>query len=797
MAKVEIKKPIVDEIKSYMQDATAIVLVDYRGLTVEEDTELRKKMRESHYAYKVYKCTYLEYCFCGTVYEAFAPLLLGPTAVAFSHGDYNELEDIICEFSKNTPLEVKGAVIEGVYYDEKSFYSKVKERQQEEYNNEHIHEMVIAGMRLPITRLEYVLKRVLKQKQKEEREREFDEWNNDYIRTHGEKAFNEMLSCLSWEEHSDEVAITGIKFPKEEIWIPAKINGKRVTWIRGESAFYRAKTDSVVKNILIPGSITSIGNNAFWGQHALEKIRIPKSIKFIGANAFNPSSLKEIVVEEGNVVYTSKDFDRNECNAIIEKSTGKLLLGSSETVIPDGVVTLCRYSFWPENKLREVRIPKSVRLIDDFVFGRSGSIEQIIVDAENERYTSRDANGNECNAIVNIEKKELMLGCAKTVIPEGVICIDRCAFSDCEKIEKIVLPKGIKAIGSNAFSGCDDLREVEFSDDLAYIEFGAFSRCEKLTELSFPESLDWIGENAFACCSGLTRLIIPKNVKSIGSGAFENCSELSEVTVLSPYLKDLTDVFDEKVKIIYAAEEPTVVNEEEEEVPEEVAVQNDTGEENSGESILLSSCAELSNKQDDSYDNEKSIRVLVFAKRDKAEEAEEAGADYVGAEDLIPKIQNDGWLEFDVVVATPDMMGVVGRLARVLGPKGLMPNPKAGTVTMDVAKVVRELKEGKRKIPSDNTVSENIESLKADSAISSTNNETSSNEERKDYPYDLLRQKREESVSKREFTYSVSSTSSQTPKKKVRWLPLFILLICLGVFALGLLGAIYEIGTGF
>ena len=91
----------------------------------------------------------------------------------------------------------------------------------------------------------------------------------------------------------------------------------------------------------------------------------------------------------------------------------------------------------------------------------------------------------------------------------------------------------------------------------------------------------------------------------------------------------------------------------------------------------------------------KTVRVLVFAKGAKATEAEAAGADYVGGEELIPKIQNDGWFEFDVVVATPDMMGVVGRLGRVLGPKGLMPNPKAGTVTMDVAKAIAEIKAGK------------------------------------------------------------------------------------------------------
>lgn len=91
----------------------------------------------------------------------------------------------------------------------------------------------------------------------------------------------------------------------------------------------------------------------------------------------------------------------------------------------------------------------------------------------------------------------------------------------------------------------------------------------------------------------------------------------------------------------------------------------------------------------------KTARVLVFAKGEKATEAEQAGADFVGAEELIPKIQNENWFEYDVVVATPDMMGVVGRLGKVLGPKGLMPSPKAGTVTMDVTKAVSEIKSGK------------------------------------------------------------------------------------------------------
>ncbi len=91
----------------------------------------------------------------------------------------------------------------------------------------------------------------------------------------------------------------------------------------------------------------------------------------------------------------------------------------------------------------------------------------------------------------------------------------------------------------------------------------------------------------------------------------------------------------------------------------------------------------------------KTVRVLVFAKDAKAEEAQAAGADYVGADELVPRIQKEGWMDFDAVIATPDMMGIVGRLGRILGPKGLMPNPKSGTVTMDVAKAINDIKAGK------------------------------------------------------------------------------------------------------
>lgn len=888
MAKVEIKKPIVDEIKGYLEKANGIILIDYCSLTVEEYSDFERKMRQACLKYGVYKNTYLNFAFEGSAYTVLAPHLEGPTSVAFLRDDYHDAEDIICEFSKTTPLTVKGAVIEGVYYDEKSFYSKVKERQQEEYNNEHIHEMVIAGMRLPITRLEYVLKRVLKQKQREEREREFDEWNNDYIRVHGEKAFNKMLSCLSWREGSDYVVITSIQahyLNVEELWIPAKINGKPVVAILGERMYFDLSNWSV-KQIHIPNSVTEIMYGVFSGFRGLQKIKIPRSVKCIGEREFENNSIKEIIVEEGNLHYTSRDFEGNECNALIETATRTLLLGCSTTKIPDGIVKIGKNAFVSDAP-RTLRIPKSVQEIQFSEIFVSNNLERIFVDVGNEKYTSRDVNGMECNVIVDIEKKEIMLGCGQTVIPEGITHIGKRAFYGCQGLSKIALPSCLKTIGKAAFGGCGNLAEIVFSKGLDNIEedafwncnkpkkitlsesvediewklikhisnieqivvdpknkkytsrdangkecnavieienntlvFGcgqtvipegvihigiqAFFECKDLTKIVFPESVKTIGIGAFFCCDNLTdivfseglkiieydafygcdnleKIILPKELEVIDSEAFD-CRGLCQVTVLSPHLKDLTGVFDEKVKIIYAAEESLDVNEESETVSEEVVKQNDKGEENPEEGVLLSMASELSSKQDDTPNNNKPIRVLVFAKGDKANEAKEAGADYVGAEELYREIMVEGWLEFDVVVSTPDMMGVVGRLGSVLGPKGLMPSPWAGTITMDVAKVVRELKKGNMAIPSEKTIGERMEAIRA-SAISLKNSEIASNGEHKEKSNDLLRKMPE-------MSYGVRRDTTKPPKKKIRWIPLVIILFVLGFFALGLFGVI-------
>ena len=155
----------------------------------------------------------------------------------------------------------------------------------------------------------------------------------------------------------------------------------------------------------------------------------------------------------------------------------------------------------------------------------------------------------------------------------------------------------------------------------------------------------------------------------------------------------------------------------------------------------------------------KTVRVLVFAKGDKVNEAEAAGADYVGGEELIPKIQNDGWLDFDVVVATPDMMGVVGRLGKVLGPKGLMPNPKAGTVTMDVTKAINDIKAGKIEYRLDKT---NIVHVPVGKA--------SFTDEQLQQNYDALMEaiiKAKPSALKGQYLRSVTLTSTMGPGVKV------------------------------
>lgn len=155
----------------------------------------------------------------------------------------------------------------------------------------------------------------------------------------------------------------------------------------------------------------------------------------------------------------------------------------------------------------------------------------------------------------------------------------------------------------------------------------------------------------------------------------------------------------------------------------------------------------------------KIVKVLVFAKGDKVAEAEAAGADYVGGDELIPRIQNEGWLDFDVVVATPDMMGVVGRLGKVLGPKGLMPNPKAGTVTMDVTKAINDIKAGKIEYRLDKT---NIVHVPVGKA--------SFTEEQLQQNFDALMEaivKAKPSALKGQYLRSITLTSTMGPGVKV------------------------------
>jgi len=156
MAKVEIKAPIIDEIKGYVDKASAAVLVDYRGLTVEEDTRLRKALREAGVVYKVYKNTYLNRAFEGTVYAELAKHLEGPTAVAFGIDDATAPARVLAEFAKKAPnLEFKGGVVEGVYYDVKGL-----EKVAQIPSRETLISKLLGSLQSPITNLARVLNQI-------------------------------------------------------------------------------------------------------------------------------------------------------------------------------------------------------------------------------------------------------------------------------------------------------------------------------------------------------------------------------------------------------------------------------------------------------------------------------------------------------------------------------------------------------------------------------------------------------------------------------------------------------------
>ena len=395
-------------------------------------------------------------------------------------------------------------------------------------------------------------------------------------------------------------------------------NGNQVYDSRDNcNAIIETKTNILIrgcKNSIIPDSVTEIGYGAFAGCSGLSSIVIPNSVTKIGGGAFGGcSGLESIVVENGNQVYDSRD----NCNAIVETKTNKLLRGCKNTVIPDSVTSIGNGAFWRchgltsiviPNSVTEIGgsafggcsgltsivIPNSVTVIENGAFSGCSGLESIVVDKDNPVYDSRE----NCNAIIETKANKLICGCNNTIIPNSIAAIGNGAFYGCSGLMDIVIPNSVAKIGNEtsryskntgkgAFEGCSGLRSIDISDSVteignyafyncsglesiivdknnpkydsrgncnAIIEtitnelirgckstiildsvraigYGAFTRCCGLTSVVIPDSVIKIGNRAFSGCSGLTSVVIPDSVTKIGDYAFEGCSGLTSVVI--------------------------------------------------------------------------------------------------------------------------------------------------------------------------------------------------------------------------------------------------------------------------
>ena len=268
------------------------------------------------------------------------------------------------------------------------------------------------------------------------------------------------------------------------------------------------------KNTIIPNSVTSIGRFAFHGCSGLTSVTIGNSVTSIGDGAFyGCSELTSVTVDKNNGKYDS----RNNCNAIIDTSTNKLIVGCKNTTIPNSVTSIDSYAFGGCSGLTSVTIPNSVTSIGEGVFSGCSGLTSVFIPHSVTSIGNQAFHG--CSGLTSV------------TIPNSVTSIGDFAFSRCSRLTSVTIPNSVTFIGDSAFAGCTGLTSVTIGNSVTSIGEGVFSGCSGLTSVTIPNSVTSIGDRAFYYCSGLTSVTIPNSVTSIGDRAFQGCSGLTSVTI--------------------------------------------------------------------------------------------------------------------------------------------------------------------------------------------------------------------------------------------------------------------------